>query len=278
MEENSYFIIDGCTERYEEVVYSLEDIQNVLIERGIQDFLANLCGKNPAIDKVVGEDFDEGDILLIKDYIDKEYSDKKVRVYDIDDREIESYPLNDLYNALIDWYIDAENGEIEICSLWCSQLQNFIDKGKWHIALRAEDGTIIKAPHDWPLPIKTEEGKTVWMKDGIEYHPLMWYGLSNEPILSDWIMRKDGKNGMIAIIPTEDGMGNYGSQMRIRGFEINYDLLYGGMTSWYFGACGNEGADFSKVIETCPMDFEEMYSGKGDLISDYCESIKLQSL
>ena len=68
------------------------------------------------------------------------------------------------------------------------------------------------------------------------------------------------KDGMEAIFLGNDNTLSFG--LRIQGFEINYDLLWEGYTGWYFYSCGNEGADFTKVIDTCPISMTDVYKKK----------------
>lgn len=122
-------------------------------------------------------------------------------------------------------------------------------------------------PNEWPLPIVVND-KVKWEKDGEKYYPIMWFGSSDE-IVEEWTL---GNDGMTSIVSAEDGLGSYGGQMNINGFEINYGDLFGDNCFWYFGACRNEGADFHKVIETCPIDLLSIYSNKNgdDVIEKYC--------
>lgn len=273
-----YFRIDGTTEQYEIEECSLDDIEEVLFDNDIQDFLEALCSKSPTFEKVVGAGFDVDDMWKVKDYVDREYiakyAGKSVRVFDHAGKEVKSFPLPELYNNLLEGLLDGENLDIEICTLWSAQLQNFIDRGQWHVAMRAMDGVLIENVEDWPIPVRDSKGVMVWRKDGIDYVPMMWYGLSDGEILPEWVV---GANGMDALVTIENGMGDYGGQYRIQGLEINYLSLYDdGAGSWYFGSCGYEGADFSKVLDTCPINLVELYGGKNGLevVEEYCYGLR----
>ena len=276
--EGYYFRIDGTKEQYEIEDCSLNDIENVLIDNDIQDFRETLCSKNPALEKVVGAGFDVDDMWKVKDFVAKEYAGKCVRVFDHAGKEVKSFPLPELYNNLLEWLLYDENGDIEICTLWSAQLQNFIDRGQWHVAMQAKDGALIENVEDWPIPTRDDKGDIVWLKDGIDYIPIMWYGLTDSQILPEWGI---GANGMEALVTIEDGMGDYGGQYRIQGLEINYLSMYdnGALGSWYFGSCGNEGADFSKVLDTCPIRLVEIYGGKDgkDMVEAYYYSLRNRS-
>lgn len=269
--EGYYFRIDGTTERYEIENCTLNDIEEVLYDNDIQDVLEALCCKNPALEKVVGANFDVDDMWNVKDFVAKEYGGKSVRVFDHADKEVSAFSLTKLYNNLLDGYIGSESGDIEICTLWSAQLQNFIDRGQWHVAMQAMDGALIENVEDWPIPVRDGKGVTAWRKDGVDYTPMMWYGLTDGEILPEWVV---GANGMEALVTIEDGMGDYGGQYRIQGLEINYLSLYdhGAYGSWYFGSCGYEGAEFSKVLDTCPINLVELYGGKNgfEVVEKYC--------
>lgn len=275
--EGYYFRIDGTTEQYEIEECSLDDIEEVLYDNDIQDFLEMLCCKNPALEKVVGAGFDVDDMRKVEDFVAKEYVGKCVRVFDHADKEVSAFPLTKLYNNLLDGYIGSESGDIEICTLWSAQLQNFIDRGQWHIAMQAKDGALIENVEDWPFPVRDDKGVMVWRKDGIEYTPMMWYGLTDGEILPEWVV---GANGMEALVTIEDGMGDYGGQYRIQGLEINYESLYGSeFLFWYFGCGGREGAEFSKVLDTCPIRLVEIYGGKNgkEMVEAYCYGLRNRS-
>lgn len=279
--EGYYFRIDGTTERYEIEECSLDSIEEVLYDNGIQDYLETLFCKSSAFKKAVGAGFDVDDISAVKDFVDRELIakcvGKSVRVFDHASKEVKSFPLPELYNNLLEGLLDGENFDIEICTLWSAQLQNFIDRGQWHVAMQAKDGTLLETPEDWPIPVRDERGKIVWRKDGIDYAPMMWYGLTDGEILPEWVI---GVNGMKALVTIEDGMGDYGGQYQIQGLEINYESLYGSdFLFWYFGCGGREGAEFSKVLDSCPINLVELYGGKNgkDVVEAYCYGLRNKS-
>lgn len=268
-----HFCIESTGEEYYELEgYTQIDVENAL-SSDFSDLFAELCGDVSAHNLVKGDLFCLGDIDEVYDIIHSRFKDEVVKVY-CDDTIVASYPLAILYEDLADNYIGSENGDIHTCGIWTSQLQNFIDKAEWMVALYSNKHGIIDDIKNWPVPIKNSDN-TCWFLDSYELTPIMWFGIKGEDNLKIWTLSNDC---LPAMVPEEDGMGSYGGQMRIDGFELNYLELYDkyGNSDWYFGACGNEGANFKKVIEECPIDLLSIYKEENgyELIKQYCLNLQ----
>lgn len=268
---NYHFYIESTNQTIKGLKeYSALEIENSLSGE-FSELFSDLCGEIPAHNKIEGESFCNDDIKQVYDVIDEKYKEELVVVYDDNEKEVARYLLTEIFKSLAENYIGSESGDIQICSIWTSQLQNFIDASKWHIALQSGNDNKID-PRSWPIP-EIEGSDIYWTEDGKFYKPIMWFGVSDTEILDSWTLTDEG---IYALVPEEEGMGSYGRQMNIDGFEINYGSLFDGNGSWYFGACGESGADFEKVIESCPVDLLSIYENENgmEVLSLYC--LKLQ--
>jgi len=260
------------------ILEDIKDLNHEHIKAMISEELANelasfICSNNPSYEKAIGAGFSWDDMEEINAIIEDVYRDSHVDVLNDNDEVVASYSLLDLYKVIIADYLASENGDIEICHLWSAQLENYINLSRWQVALKSNDGGILYESKDWPMPSKREECK--WIRNGQEYTPIMWFGPVGDEILEEWVVQNEG---IAAIVSEEDGMGSYGGQMRIQGYEINYLHFFEDNGSWYFGACGEAGADFHKVVESCPIDLLSIYTNKNgnELVLKYF--LKLQGI
>ena len=258
----------------------IDDIEKCSID-GIIDssysseLIDNIESQLPSLKKGVCEDFSWDFVDDIKEYVDNTDSDKVVALYDINDSEIETFPLKQVLKDLCERYYADENGNIQAGRIWSTQLQTFIEQAEWIVALQSEKGKIITDLKAWPKPFVTENGGKEWKDQENTYTPILWYGIKDSQNSEKWTI---GNDSFPAIVTTENGMGEYGSQMQIDGFELNYPLLFdnGSIESWYFGSFGAEGADFSKLLNECPINLHElieMHDGKGQ-IANYCYKLQ----
>lgn len=189
---------------------------------------------------------------------------------------VKSFLLQTVLKELCENYYAGENGCLQAGRIWSAQLGSFIEQGKWMVALESEDGKTIVDLDAWPNPIIIGEGRVEWKKGEDSYTPILWYGIEDQPISDIWTIRN---NTFPAIVPEKYGMGAYGAQMRIDGFELNYPLLFddGSVESWYFASLGEEGADFSKLLTECPINLKEFFETKNgnEQVANYC--YRLQS-
>ena len=258
------------------ILKEIEDSNYETVKEAISNELAcelasSICSNNPLYKKAVGAGFSWDDMDGLNAMIDNVYRESHVDVLNVNSEVVASYSLLNLYKEITEDYLASENGDIEICQLWSAQLENFINLSRWQVALKSSDGRFLYESKDWPEPSLENKGK--WILDGKTYTPIMWFGIEGDEILEEWIIQNEG---ITAIVSEDDGMGGYGGQMRIQGYEINYLHFFEGNGSWYFGACGESGADFHKVIESCPIDLLSIYTKKNgaELVLKYL--LKLQ--
>ena len=271
---NGYYIIDGISGHYNLDSLEYSEIEESIRNGAFMDAFDEIIDVIPAMKESKCVDFDTSVLEEVYDIIPQKYGNAKVIVFDANDRLIASYDLKDIYLKLIEGQIYDENGDIYTCEVWSTQLDNFIKKSSWQIALMSDKGTIVSSMEQWPMPLSVDK-EIRWIQDGELYHPVMWFGDKNSPVF-EWTIQ-DG--GLPALVSNKDGMGDYGGQMRYKGFEINYMKLFDCWGSWYFGACGNPGADFSKVVDTCPIDVLSLYGKKEGLkeVAKYCLELKTRS-
>lgn len=268
-----YFIIEGDDNRY--IMESGDSIKDNYFE--LSHIYDDVLFSIPSSNLKVGDDFEHLDVYKeeIQHYITANYSHLKLIVY-ADDTIVNEYNLADVVNDGIWYYLDAENYDIKVGSFWSTQLQNYIDNSIWQVALKA-DGILITDQSKWPQPRVTESNNVMWELEGVLLEPTMWFGLKDQDALSKWIV---GEDNIPALVTEENGLGDYGGQYCIQGFELNYDSLYDpSVIDWYFGCGGNEGADFSEMLKTCPIDLKELYEcGNGkQQIMHYCYSLQLDT-
>ena len=268
-----YLQIDGKNGKWPLEEYSSEAIEEVLNEEFFYDDFQCLLKESPSYKLAKGHGFiweDLDDIYIVNESINK---GKNIYIYNDENKIIDTWPLTTLYKKMIENFLTSENGEIAVCSLWANQVDNFIMAGNWHVGLISDDNDIIENIESWPDSMLVN-GQSCWYINNKKYEPIMWFGIKKQKILSEWVMQE---NGLSAIVKEENGMGSYGGQMRINGLEINYlELFTENDGSWYFGACGNKGADFHKVVESCPIDLPSVYlKGNGkELVSQYLVEIR----
>lgn len=268
-----YFIIEGDDNRY--IMSNGEKIEDNYYE--LSHIYDDVLFAIPSSNLKVCEDFESLDVYReeIQQYITANYSHLKLYVY-ADDIIVNEYNLADVLNEGIWDYLDAENYCIQAGHFWSHQLENYIYNSIWQVALKA-DGILITDPLKWPTPQIAEDNDIIWELNGVLLQPIMWFGLKDQPILSNWIIEDDN---IPALVTEEDGLGDYGSQYRIQGFELNYDSLYDpSVVDWYFGCGGNEGADFSIMLNTCPIDLKKLYecaNGKQQVMH-YCYSLQMDT-
>ena len=276
--ENNFYcfflFFNGNNKQFEIIDDSFNSVVNAISEE-FYDIFYEILKETPSYKKAKGNNFIWEDIYDVYKVCEEKFERENIEVYNKKGELSNIYSLSKVYKILIEDYVTDENGDIAICSLWSNQLNNFIKEGCWNVALMSNDGDYIKDIKDWPAR-NISGNHSIWERKGKTYKPIMWYGIKNKEILNEWIVENEG---LQSLVPEEHGMGGYGGQMRINGLEINYMHLFTENDgSWYFGACGEEGADFHKVIETCPIDLPSLYSNKnGDIIiEDYCVNLQKQ--
>lgn len=271
MEEQIYKLQIG-DKTYEIDDFSEDVVYEVLVENF---FTIDIFDEIPATKKIVCNNFVWDDLNEVYNLIDTKYKGIFVKVFNEEGVEVACYELTSLYKDYAYNNSIEENGDIIVCSLWSDQLENFIEGAEWRVALESSDGILLADVEDWPNPI-IENLEIRWIKDGVEYKPKLWYGISDTQISDIWVLQNDK---LPALVPVEHGLGSYGGQLRIKGLEINYGEMFEGNGSWFFGACGNSGADFNKVIDRCPIVLLDIYKFKNGFkqLGEYCCNLKKES-
>jgi len=258
--------------------FSIENIARLIYDEvAIVDERYDLYEQIPSWNKIKGCDFDWNELEEINDVFTNKYGKEKVSVYDDADTLVASYSVSEICKnySISEDYICAEAREQDGCMLFCQQLDNFIDKSSWNLIFKSkDDGSVISDIKDWPNPLIID-GTIKWYKNKSEYKPLMWFGVEGEDIIDIWVINNDG---LLGIVEKENGLGSFGRQMQVDGFEVNYDLLFDGEVVWYFYELAEEGSDFHKIIETCPVDLVSLYRNKNgdEMINTYCYNMYLQ--
>lgn len=257
---------------------SLDGICNAIVEGDYSQELADTIEcLVPSLKEAVCEDFSWDFVEDVQKYIDNAYGGQSVLLQDESDNVVGNFPLQPILSELCENYYADENGCVQAGHIWSAQLQTFINKGEWLIGFRDEEGIIVTDLEASGKPTVSENGETEWMDGAKNYVPILWYGIKGKPISEMWKVENDS---FPAIVPIENGMGAYGGQMQIDGFEINYPSLFddGSVESWYFGCGGNEGANFSKVLNECPIDLHELLERQNgnEQVAEYC--LKLQTI
>lgn len=231
--------------------YVLEDLITLLPVYGVPECEFFSWDDFDAIDEVIDKELSIRTIPVPSDFFEEEQNTES-------DSEFIELDVAQFVKDVFHWWNSDENSEIQAGRLWSSQLEAFIDKGEWIVGLDRGRGEPLTNIQDWPAPQFEEI-------DGVKYpyweddsstllQPTLWYGIKGTPASYLWSLED---NIFPALVRVEDGMGSYGSQVRIDGFELNYQKIFDpGVCNWYFGCGGNSGADFSKVMKTCPIDLD----------------------
>lgn len=255
---------------------SIDGIYNAIVEgdytEGLVDTIECMI---PSVNEAVGENFSWDFVEDVQKYISNAYEFQNVVMQDESDTVVGNFSLQSVLNELCESYYADENGCVQAGRIWSVQLQTFINQGEWIAALRDEDGDIILDLESWPKPVVSADGCAEWKAGVKNYTPILWYGIKDSPIFKMWMV---GRDTFPAIVTVENGMGTYGGQMQIDGFEINYPLLFddGSVESWYFGCGGMEGADFSKLLNECPINLHELLErhNGNEQVSHYCYKLQ----
>lgn len=268
-----YFIIEGDDNRY--IMESGDSLEDNYFE--LSHIYDAVLFSIPSSNLKVGDDFQHLDVYKeeMQQYIAANYSHLKLIVYE-DDIIVNEYNLAEVVKEYIWHYLYAENYDIMLGSFWTIQLQNYIDNSAWQVALKA-DGILITDLSKWPQPRVIDNNRIMWELDGKMLEPTMWFGLPDHGALSKWIV---GDDNIPALVTEENGLGDYGGQYCIQGFELNYESLYDpSILFWHFGCGGNNGADFTKMLNTCPIDLKKLYesaNGKQQVMH-YCYSLQMDT-
>lgn len=255
---------------------SIDGIYNAIVEGNYSGEIVNTIEcLVPSLNEAVCENFSWDFVEDILKYISNAYDAQNVVLQNESDIVIGSFPVQPILNDLCESYYADENGWVQAGEIWSVQLQAFINQGEWIAALRDEDGNVITDLEAWPKPIVSADEGAEWKVGVKKCTPILWYGLKGNPISEIWMV---GRDTFPAIVTEENGMGTYGGQMQIDGFEINYPLLFddGSVESWYFGCGGMEGADFSKLLDECPINLHELFKrhNGNEQVAHYCYKLQ----
>lgn len=176
-------------------------------------------------------------------------------------------PITDVVIDLLEDSLCGEAGEQHLARIWCSQLQNFIDKGSWHVGLKKSDGSIIETFKE-PIDCLTNQGE-----------PIMWFGMKDQLPLKIWTVKDKGLDALIIDYDSqgEDGRLIYSKQLNGEDVRcaIDYESIFEFYPLWYFVEAWAEGASFHKVIDSCPIDLLKIQkSGNGTTeINNYIDDL-----
>lgn len=250
---------------------SVSGINDAIIDSDILDEIVDdIKSRIDSIHGAVCENFSWNFVEKILSYIDCTYKCKYIPLFDENDKEVEVFSLKEIFYQLCDKFYSDENGCVQAGHIWTSQLEEFIKHAKWSVSLKSDDGETIVDCNEWPKPIISRRD-IFWTRNGKKFKPIIWFGIEGTKISELWTVNNET---FPALVKEEDGMGEYGGQLRIDGFELNYPLLFddGSVESWYFGCGGNEGADFSKILRECPICLNELFEkhNGNEQVARYC--------
>ena len=237
---------------------SIDGINDAIIENGFSDeIVCDIESRISSIHSAVCENFSWNFIDKILSYIDYTYKNKYLPLFDENSKEVEVFSLKEILHQSCDNFYCDENGCVQAGYVWTSQLEEFIKHAKWLVSLKSDDGETLVDCNEWPKPI-ISGSNIFWKRKEKQFKPMLWFGIEGLDVSERWTINNET---FPAIVKEEDGMGEYGGQLHIDGFELNYPLLFddGSVESWYFGCGGNEGADFSKILRECPICLKELF-------------------
>lgn len=194
------------------------------------------------IESILPSEFHLLEIIIFK--IDYEYEDEDI--YD----SVEVERIN-LFNEIVDWFLDslsAEAGEQHLGKYWCKQLQNFIDEGRWNLGIQV-DGKIVSSHF-----IEVNDNSTV----------IMWYGMEGDKPIEEWTFQEEGLPAIIHNYAQYCDINGRDGRFDIENYAIDYERLFQDDLYWFFWELSDEGSDFTKVVKSSPINFDEIYEMSWD--------------
>lgn len=198
--------------------------------------------------------------------IDSKYRNCKIEVFTIDDsgskKKCCDYSLAEIYTYIFKQREECEQGTIDGAQLALDMIRIFLQEGHWHYGLLSDDGTILENVDDWPsYPMQTD-GRILWIKDGKEFTPILWFGIDGQQPIECWTLYDRGNIRDIKVYLCHNGsvkQENWKHFWFCDFWSMDWNVIWNNDESaitWAFCECGMDEPEdeFQNVRNDCPIE------------------------